>query len=33
MVVHTGAPADYDNYVRAEIVRWSKLVKTNVISK
>ncbi|MDF2463352.1 MAG: Tripartite tricarboxylate transporter family receptor [Ramlibacter sp.] len=33
MVVHTGAPSDYDKYVRAEIARWSKLVKTNVITK
>lgn len=33
MVVQTGAPIDYDNYVRAEIARWSKLVKTNVITK
>lgn len=33
MVVHTGAPAEYDSYVKAEIGRWSKLVKTNVINK
>ena len=33
MVVQTGAPTDYENYVRAEIARWSKLVKTNVITK
>jgi tripartite-type tricarboxylate transporter receptor subunit TctC len=33
MVVQTGAPAEYENYVRAEIARWSKLVKTNVITK
>lgn len=33
MVVQTGAPIDYENYVRAEIARWSKLVKTNVIAK
>lgn len=33
MVVHTGSPTDYDNYVRAEIARWSKLVKSHVITK
>jgi tripartite-type tricarboxylate transporter receptor subunit TctC len=33
MVVQTGTSGDYANYVRAEIVRWSKLVKTNVITK
>ncbi len=33
MVVQAGAPAEYENYVRAEIARWSKLVKANVISK
>lgn len=33
MVVHTGTPADYDSYVRAEIARWSKLVKSHVITK
>lgn len=33
MVVQTGAPAEYESYVRAEIARWSKLVKTNVITK
>jgi tripartite-type tricarboxylate transporter receptor subunit TctC len=33
MVVHTGTPADYENYVRAEIARWSKLVKSHVITK
>jgi tripartite-type tricarboxylate transporter receptor subunit TctC len=33
MVVQTGAPIEYENYVRAEIARWSRLVKTNVITK
>ena len=33
MVAQTGTPADYEMYVRAEIARWSKLVKTNVITK
>jgi tripartite-type tricarboxylate transporter receptor subunit TctC len=33
MVVQTGAPAEYESYVRAEIARWSKLVKSNVITK
>lgn len=33
MVVQTGTPSDYDNYVRAEIARWSRLVKANVITK
>ncbi len=33
MVVQTGAPAEYETYVRAEIARWSKLVKSNVITK
>ncbi len=33
MVSQTGTPAEYDKYVRAEIARWSKLVKTNVITK
>ena len=33
MVVQTGAPAEYEKYVRSEIERWSKLVKTNVITK
>jgi len=33
MVVQTGTPAEFDAFVRAEIVRWSKLVKADVISK
>lgn len=33
MVVQTGAPIEYDNYVRAEIARWSRLVKSNVVTK
>lgn len=33
MVSQTGTPAEYETFVRAEIVRWSKLVKTDVISK
>jgi tripartite-type tricarboxylate transporter receptor subunit TctC len=33
MVVQTGAPAEYESYVRSEIARWSKLVKNNVITK
>ena len=33
MVVQTGTPIDYENYVRTEIARWSKLVKKNVITK
>jgi tripartite-type tricarboxylate transporter receptor subunit TctC len=33
MVVQIGAPAEYESYVRAEIARWSRLVKTNVITK
>lgn len=33
MVVQTGTPAEFDAYVRSEIVRWSKLVKTSVVSK
>jgi tripartite-type tricarboxylate transporter receptor subunit TctC len=33
MVVQTGTPAEFDAYVRAEIVRWSKFVKADVISK
>jgi tripartite-type tricarboxylate transporter receptor subunit TctC len=33
MVVQTGTPAEFDTYVRAEIVRWSKLVKADVVSK
>lgn len=33
MVVQTGTPAEFDAFVRAEIVRWSKLVKADVVSK
>jgi tripartite-type tricarboxylate transporter receptor subunit TctC len=33
MVVQTGTPAEFDAFVRSEIVRWSKFVKTDVISK
>ena len=33
MVVQTGPPAEYESYVRAEIARWSKLVKADVITK
>lgn len=33
MVVQTGTPAEFDAYVRAEISRWSKLVKSSVVSK
>jgi tripartite-type tricarboxylate transporter receptor subunit TctC len=33
MVVQAGTPIDYDSYVRAEIARWSKLVKSHVITK
>ena len=33
MVVQTGTPAEYESYVRAEIARWSRLVKSNVITK
>ena len=33
MVVQAGTPVDYDSYVRAEIARWSKLVKSHVITK
>ena len=33
MVVQTGTPAEFDAYVRSEIVRWSKLVKADVVSK
>ena len=33
MVVQTGTPAEFDTYVRAEILRWSKLVKASVVSK
>lgn len=33
MVVQTGTPGEYDSYVSAEIVRWARLVKANVVSK
>ena len=33
MVVQTGTPADYETYVRAEIARWSRLVKNHVITR
>lgn len=33
MVEQTGTPSDYDAFVRAEIARWSKLVKADVITK
>lgn len=33
MVVQTGSPADFDNYVRSEILRWSKLVKADVVTR
>jgi tripartite-type tricarboxylate transporter receptor subunit TctC len=33
MVVQTGTPTEFDTYVRAEILRWSKLVKASVVSK
>jgi tripartite-type tricarboxylate transporter receptor subunit TctC len=33
MVVQTGTPAEFDNYVRSEILRWSKLVKADVVTK
>lgn len=33
MVVQAGTPVDYDRYVRAEIARWSRLVKSHVITK
>lgn len=33
MVVQTGTPAEFDNFVRAEIVRWSKFVKADIVSK
>jgi tripartite-type tricarboxylate transporter receptor subunit TctC len=33
MVVQTGTPAEFDAFVRGEIVRWSKLVKADVVSK
>lgn len=33
MVAQTGTPAEYETLVRAEIARWSKLVKADVITK
>ncbi len=33
MVVQTGTPAEFDAYVRAEILRWAKFVKADVVSK
>ncbi len=33
MVVQTGTPAEYEQYVRSEIARWSRLVKSNVVTK
>lgn len=33
MVPQTGSPAEYEAFVRAEIARWSKLVKSDVITK
>lgn len=33
MVVQTGTPAEFDAFVRAEIVRWSKIVKADVLNK
>ncbi|KQP08843.1 tripartite tricarboxylate transporter substrate binding protein [Pseudorhodoferax sp. Leaf265] len=33
MVAQTGTPAEYETFVRAEIARWARLVKTDVISK
>lgn len=33
MVSQTGTPAEYEAFVRAEIARWSQLVKTDVITK
>ena len=33
MVAQTGTPAEYESFVRAEIARWSKLVKSDVITK
>lgn len=33
MVSQTGTPAEYESFVRAEIARWSKLVKADVITK
>ncbi|CAM8650684.1 PBP2_Bug27 domain containing protein [Comamonadaceae bacterium] len=33
MVVQTGTPAEFDAFVKAEIARWSKLVKADVVNK
>ena len=33
MVVQTGTPAEFDAFVRSEIVRWAKFVKADVVSK
>lgn len=33
MVAHTGTPEAYEAFVRAEMARWAKLVKTDVITK
>jgi tripartite-type tricarboxylate transporter receptor subunit TctC len=33
MVVQTGTPAEFDAFVRAEIVRWSRIVKADVLNK
>ena len=33
MVVETGTPGEYEDYVRAEIARWSRLVKAHVITR
>jgi tripartite-type tricarboxylate transporter receptor subunit TctC len=33
MVVQTGTPAEFDAFVRAEILRWSKIVKADVLAK
>lgn len=33
MVVHTGTPAEFDSFVRAEILRWSRFVKADIVTK
>ena len=33
MVVSAGSPEEYDKYVRAEMARWSRLVKSNVVTR
>lgn len=33
LVIKTGTPQEFDRYVRGEIERWSKLVKSDVINK